>query len=201
VKQLHDLTLYTTHRSRPGLAGDDHQAVLAEVKRRPIQVNCLRIPVVYEDVLSIVPGLHARPPLPPPSHDEKEFPISTPPSQGYDLVFHIGAGHTGGVQVEGLGHKLGYNLKDAKGKLAPVVSSSQHSKVSVGAGNGSKAQERERKRLGAHAVDSRHSRGFGDGYEEFDEELFTEVDIDRLVHDIRATGFKVCFIYYFLSIF
>jgi hypothetical protein len=92
VKQLRDLTLYTMHHSRPGLAGDGHQAVLAEVKRRPIQVNCLRIPVVYEDVLLIVPALHAQPPMPPPSHDKKEFPISTPPSQGYDLAFHIGAG-------------------------------------------------------------------------------------------------------------
>jgi hypothetical protein len=78
---------------------------------------------VYKDVLSIVPGLHNQPPMPPPSHDKKEFPISMPPSQGYDLVFHIRVGHTDRVQVKGLGHKLGYGLKDVKGKLAPIVSS------------------------------------------------------------------------------
>jgi hypothetical protein len=51
-------------------------------------------------------------------------------------------------------------------------------------GWGSKAQGRERKRLGAHAVDNRHSCGFSKGYEEFDKELFMELDIDHLMHDI-----------------
>jgi hypothetical protein len=84
---------------------------------------------------------------------------------------------------------LADGLKDVKEKLAPIMSSSWGMVV------------RPREGLGAHAEDSRHSCGFGKGYEEFDKELFMEVDIDRLMHDIWATGFKVYFIYYFLSIF
>jgi hypothetical protein len=117
-----------------------------------------------QDVLLIVPRLHAQPPMPPPSHDKKEFQISMPPSQGYDLVFQ--------VLVDG--------LKDAKEKLAPIMLSLQHSNVWLGWG----MVVRPREGLGAHVEDSRHSHGFSKGYEEFDKELFMELDIDHLMHDI-----------------
>ncbi|ESK90670.1 peptidaseC15,pyroglutamyl peptidaseI-likeprotein [Moniliophthora roreri MCA 2997] len=82
------------------------------------KITTLEIPVVYEDVLAIVPGLHRKPPELPPSDDLLH---THPPPQGYDFIFHVGVAGRGPLRVEGMAHKLGYHMKDAKGELAPIV--------------------------------------------------------------------------------
>ncbi|KAK7030459.1 hypothetical protein VNI00_014044 [Paramarasmius palmivorus] len=85
------------------------------------KITTLEIPVVYEEVLAIVPGLHRKPPELPPSDDLLH---THPPPHGYDFILHVGVAGRGPLRVEGMGHKLGYHMKDAKGELAPIVSPS-----------------------------------------------------------------------------
>ena len=89
-----------------------------------------------------------------------------------------------------MGHKLGYAIPDADGKLAPVVSREE------GGGavrSGHEAEEFEKSRLQAIGQRFRQDavRGFGDGYEAFAEELTTDVDVDALVEYLRAAGVEV----------
>lgn len=83
------------------------------------KITTLQVPVVYRDVLDIVPGLHRKPPVfPQPTSD----PLHTnPPSQGYDLILHVGVAGRGPMRIEKMAHKLGYYMKDATGQLAPIV--------------------------------------------------------------------------------
>ncbi|KAF8967303.1 hypothetical protein BDZ97DRAFT_1916910 [Flammula alnicola] len=173
---------------------------------RPIHITILKIPVVYEDVLNIVPGLHRRPPVLPPDAPAE---CAQPPQSRYDFIFHLGVAGRGPLRMERIGHKLGYHMKDAKGKLAPIVrvSSKDFSRrrdavsggvnggVQGGAGAGpSAAENMERERLGMDMVETsgdtvaRPTRGFGVGYENFQEEINTDIDVTRLVHDLKRSG-------------
>ncbi|CAA7271086.1 unnamed protein product [Cyclocybe aegerita] len=172
---------------------------------RPIHITTLQIPVLYHAVLDIVPGLHARPPILPPDASEE---CAEPPDNAYDFIFHIGVAGRGPLRMERLGHKYGYHMKDASGKLAPVVRVSpkdftRHEGPSVsvdGVGVGtlsppiSAAESMERERLGMDMTESsgdtmvRPTRGFGVNYENFQEEYTTHIDVTRLVQDLKRSG-------------
>ncbi|KAF9562759.1 peptidase C15, pyroglutamyl peptidase I-like protein [Agrocybe pediades] len=171
---------------------------------RPIHITTLQIPVVYESVLAIVPGLHARPPILPEDAPED---CADPPENYYDFVFHLGVAGRGPLRMERVGHKLGYHMKDAKGQLAPIVRVSTKdftrrenggapsSTVStLGEESVSAAENMERERLGMDLVEQgsenavRPSRGFGIGYTRFPDEINTEIDVTRLVQDLKKSG-------------
>jgi len=41
-------------------------------------------------------------------------------------------------------------------------------------------------------------RGFGKGYETFPEEIYTDIDVEKLVHHLKKSGIDVRFIYMYL---
>ncbi|KIJ61354.1 hypothetical protein HYDPIDRAFT_42757 [Hydnomerulius pinastri MD-312] len=157
---------------------------------RDVHITTLQVPVTYEDVLSIVPSLHARPPVLPPSEDEDCPPLPTPPG-GYDLIFHVGVAGRGPLRLERLGHKFGYNMKDAKGCHAPSVRVA-HDEATRVAIEISEAERMERARLGYVIEPPTESgeppkRGFGKGYESFPDEIYTDVDVEKLVNYLKKS--------------
>jgi hypothetical protein len=80
VKPLHGEILYTDPRLATDGSGIDKRS-------KPIHLTCNLVPVTYKDVLERVPGYHARPPRLP---EDQDLPVHAPPSDGYDLVFHVG---------------------------------------------------------------------------------------------------------------
>ncbi|KAF9502009.1 peptidase C15 pyroglutamyl peptidase I-like protein [Pleurotus eryngii] len=163
VKPLHKTTLATDPTSNPIIV-NQQVAVSGSAPRmpRPIHISALQIPVTYEAVLNTVPGLHSRPPILPEGVDP-DFPA--PPEEGYDLMFHIGVAGRGPLRMERIGHKLGYQMKDVSGKLASVIISSGENIA-------------------------RQTRGFGAAYETFPDEITTEVDVTRLVQDLKRSGIE-----------
>ncbi|KAF9813019.1 hypothetical protein IEO21_05805 [Rhodonia placenta] len=143
VKPLHNTTAYT---SGP--------------VPRPVHITSLEVPTLYDAVLSLVPGLHARPPVVPAPKDPA-FAVAPPPADGYDFILHVGVMSRAGnpIRLEQLGHKYGYDQDDADGKFCPVV----------------------------HKGDP-PVRGFGNGYEDSPEELLTPIDCPALLEHIRSTG-------------
>ena len=111
-----------------------------------------------------VPGLHKRPPVLP-SMSDPSIPV---PENGYDFIFHVGVSGRGPIRIERVGHKYGYNrtLPDTDGQLGPIV------KPADGPG-------------------AEPLRGFGLGYEEFPDELSTDVDVSALVAHLQKAGVEV----------
>ncbi|KIM58517.1 hypothetical protein SCLCIDRAFT_86792, partial [Scleroderma citrinum Foug A] len=134
------------------------------VVTREVHITALQVPVTYDAVLSTIPGLHTRPPVLPPSSDPS-LPLPSPPPDGYDLFFHVGVSDSPLLQLERVAHKFGYDKKDAAGCLAPL--DSLESPV-----DGNETSK----------------RGFGKGYESFAEELYTEMDVEGLVHHLKKCG-------------
>lgn len=141
-----------------------------DASERPIRVTALEVPVIYTAVLARTPGFHARPPVLPEPTDPT-FAPSEVPANGFDFILHVGVAGPGPMRVETRGRKAGYNKPDAHGKLCPIVSTDVPSLV----------------------------RGFGEGYEDFPEELFTEVDSEGLIGYLKGTGFSVCVVLIFGS--
>jgi pyroglutamyl-peptidase len=93
-------------------------------------------------------------------------------------------------------------MKDASGNLAPIVySRKQDFSASLrGLDKVSEAEKTERERLSAGGMENtgetvpveRPVRGYGKGYEIFADDLHTDVDVDKLVHDMKRSGIKVC---------
>lgn len=164
--------------------------------------------------MGIVPGLHARPPTLPADAPPECAP---PPPNNYDFVFHLGVAGRGPLRMERQGHKLGYHMRDAKGKLAPVVrvlpkdfsrrgDAETGLRISGGVDSGdrlaitagpSAAENMERERLGMDMVEvggdtlARPTRGFGASYENFPDEIPTDIDVTRLVADLKKSGVEV----------
>jgi len=109
-------------------------------------------------------------------------------------MFHIGVAGRGPLRMERQGHKFGYQMKDAKGNYAPLVR--PHNSHSHASDEPSAAEIMERERLGLDMVEStadtsiRPTRGFGAGYENLSEEITTDIDVTRLVHDLRRSGIE-----------
>ncbi|RDB16668.1 ATPase WRNIP1 C26H5.02c [Hypsizygus marmoreus] len=192
VKPLHN-TVIAADTSAPVIVDD--QVVLTEHHfggSRPVHISALEIPVSYEAVLAIVPGLHVRPPILP---ESARLLFPQPPSSGYDFIFHIGVAGRGPLRMERQGHKVGYHMKDADGKLAHVVRSSPKD-FSRRAEDTLAAENIERERLGMEIIETvgdtaiRPTRGFGAAYDNFPEEMTTEVDVTRLVQDLKRSGIE-----------
>ncbi|KAF8647137.1 hypothetical protein AX16_006968 [Volvariella volvacea WC 439] len=211
--------------------------------RRPIHVSCLEVPVSYGAVLNSVPGFHLRPPVVRPTIQEAKF--YEPPEGGYDFIFHIGVAGRGPLRMERVGHKVGYQMKDATGKLAKLVRNSPKdfsrtggsgpggsggtgtgttgSGGSTGSGSGFNSNNGSGFGSGSsgfggnwngnynnnynYGIGSgsagglnggtpgggdggmKYTRGFGDSaYENFPDELTTEIDVTRLVQDLKRSG-------------
>ncbi|KAG5637978.1 hypothetical protein H0H81_002339 [Sphagnurus paluster] len=190
VKPLHNTIISFDPTSAP--VGSDQVVVEDQIPSRSIHISALEIPVSYEAILATVPGLHAHPPLLAASTDPDPPP---PPASGYDFIFHIGVAGRGPLRMERQGHKLGYHMKDADGKLASVVRSSPKD-FSRRAEDTLVAENQERERLGMDIVESigdtavRPTRGFGAAYENFPEEISTEIDVTRLVQDLKLSGIE-----------
>ncbi|KAM6501407.1 hypothetical protein JOM56_004421 [Amanita muscaria] len=210
VKPLHNVIIRPESLSNPITV--DGKAIALEDsagKPRPIHLTTIEVPMTYEAVLGTVPGLHARPPVLPPNGPdevgETRPDIPTPPN-GYDVIFHVGVAGRGPLRMERLGHKLGYHMKDASGKLAPIVQASPKDNAAAAAGADADeegaddrllAENIERERLGMEIVppephsgetSARPSRGFGAGYDTFPDELMTDIDVLRMVQDLKRCG-------------
>lgn len=172
-------------------------------KPRQIHITACKVPTVYEAVLSLVPSFHSRPPVLPEPQDSLS-PNLPPPHDGFDLCLHVGVAGRGPLRVERMGHKKGYNMKDATGKLAPIVPvtiSTEEAGPTANDPRQSLSQRHEMEQLGYDpfgrledpAVDGGDipTRGLGKGYEAFDDEIHTDIDALKLVHFLKETGFEV----------
>ncbi|KAK0212963.1 hypothetical protein DFS33DRAFT_1285706 [Desarmillaria ectypa] len=161
-----------------------------EPKRSPpteIRISTLEIPVEYETIMKIVPGLHARPPvLPEQVQGNPLFP--PPPERGYDFIFHIGVAGRGPLRMEKLAHKTGYHMKDASGNYAPTSNTKKSEEVN-GAAASVIAIPEGQPRLSSSDISpetapldsftSRVHRGYGHGYERFTEGKMTAIGCFR----------------------
>ncbi|THG94447.1 hypothetical protein EW145_g8137, partial [Phellinidium pouzarii] len=192
VKKLNNVVLETEGAvpvtvNQPEVLSD----AASKKSQRPIHITTIEIPVTYSAVLSTVPGLHARPPTLPTSTDlalTDDSAAPLPPADGYDLVLHVGAGARGDLHVEKLGHKLGYNMPDVDGKLAPVVAQCRDVDDS---GEEDPAERFDHERIvdvGKGEGEEHVMRGFAEGYEAYNEELTTGIDVDELVKSLKESG-------------
>jgi len=181
VRTLHNLILETS--------SDKTSATDAGTSApRRIHITSLHVPVTYKDVLEIVPGLHARPPALPSSVTD----VRTPPSDGYDFILHVGVAPPDLMRLESRGHKLGYNKRDNDDELAPIVEDALTSGFdrTKGPSEAEKAEGERLKNRGKDSSSDRVVRGFGTGYEKFDDELISDLDASELVDALKAGGYK-----------
>lgn len=143
------------------------------------------VPVIYQDVLDTIPLFHARPPTIPLTPHRQPDTVD-PPTHGYDLVIHVGAGSEGAVRTERYAHKTGYRLPDTKGRYPPSLLAGQGI-----AGTAASAEERrETERLKCENVGTVYGLG-GEEFGDFEEVLETVVDIDQLVEDLQRKSLNV----------
>lgn len=175
---------------------------------RQVHITTLQIPVTYQAVLSIVPGLHASPPILPFVADHSLVSIP-PPAKGYDFIFHIGVAGRGPLRLEKLSHKFGYRMKDAHGQYAPTVHlpkeghgeseaqriESERVLLGLGGGKGRILSPGMLGELGEgnpnDSIESLPTRGFEKGYENFADELYTDIDVAKLIHHLKEIGIEV----------
>lgn len=158
--------------------------------QRQIHITTLQVPVVYQDVLDISPGLHARPPILPPLEDPAYEPVDLP-QNGFDFIMHVGVAGMGPLRLETLGHKLGYASADAKGEYAPIVELTEGSRGAAPGGNLIDVSSSNVLEDSAGFIKSQPIRGFGEGYEELPEELYTGIDVTQLVSYLKENGVQV----------
>ncbi|KXN90907.1 hypothetical protein AN958_02689 [Leucoagaricus sp. SymC.cos] len=206
AKPLNNVILYTdpANHSRAPLPDDKPPPPLDEklLAPRPIHISTLEIPATYQAILNSVPGLHLRPPVLP--EDLEDLKLK-PPENGYDFMFHIGLAGRGPLRLERCGHKLGYNMKDATESYASVVipQPKDFSRRGPDGRPMTITEKAERDRLASMAATSeiqntppidsnaRPNRGFGgELYDAFSDELNTDLDVTRIVQDMRQTGIE-----------
>ncbi|CAE6380576.1 unnamed protein product [Rhizoctonia solani] len=144
AKPLSNQTLKFTQSASPG---HPHAP-----KPRPVEVevhiSTLEVPVTYSAVLGTVPPIHQ--------------------SKQYDFILHVGVGLSGGVAIERLAHKTGYNQPDAEGRLCDLI----------------------RSKPKGDDADELVKRGFGNGFEQFGEELRSRLDVDAIVKHLKSKGLE-----------
>jgi len=160
-----------------------------------IHISALQIPPTYDAAFDCVTGLHARPPIIPPTNPPS-IKIALPPENGYDLIFHIGLAGRGPFRIERLAHKTGYRMKDSSNLYAPVVEFLPETTALEPSG-----EMLDQMRLSSASVVGPVSpidaavdhpvRGFGKGYESFAEDLPTTIDVEHLVHAMKEQGVEV----------
>ncbi|KZT29929.1 hypothetical protein NEOLEDRAFT_1127833 [Neolentinus lepideus HHB14362 ss-1] len=161
---------------------------------RQIHITSFLLPMEYDAVLTSVPGIHATPSVLPRT-DNDGLPYIVPPEDGYDFILHVGMAGRGPLRMEKVGHKLGYRLKDVSGHLAPIVA-----QESLAAREITEAERREMDRLAmlhpqapprppTDGIDPiGPMRGFGKGFENFDDDLYTDIDVEKLVVHLKENG-------------
>ncbi|CAE6451663.1 unnamed protein product [Rhizoctonia solani] len=90
-------------------------------------------------------------------------------SKQYDFILHVGVGLAGRLAIERLAHKTGYKQPDADGRLCDPIKGKP------------KADDTE-------IIAERVKRGFGNGFEQFGEDLRTEIDVDAIVEHLNSKG-------------
>jgi len=172
VKTLHNLVLETNTTS------------VNPPKR--IHITSVFVETAYKEVLKVIPGFHSRPPVLP-SH-VKDAP--TPPPNGYDFVLHVGVAPPDLCRLESRGHKYGYDKPDNDGELAPIVD--KPSSTFDPNAPESEEEKGERKRLEEYYrwVKGDKVRGFGKGYEEFDDTIISDLNASDLVEALNSGGYK-----------
>ncbi|KZT72045.1 peptidase C15, pyroglutamyl peptidase I-like protein [Daedalea quercina L-15889] len=177
VKPLHNTTLRTLDASA-----------------RPIHITTLKVPVTYASVLSLTPGFHVRPPVLPEPEDP-DFAQSLAPTGGFDFILHVGVAGPGSMRVEKRGRKIGYNKPDTEGKFCATVPTDNDGDED---GQDTVKPPSALGQVGSVLYSWTNSltaylkmplRGFGAGYEQFPEELFTQVDSEGLIKYLKETGF------------
>lgn len=164
VEPLHNTTLRT-----PGPSA------------RPIHITALEVPVTYTDVLSLTPGFHSRPPVLP-------LPPKHTIVHGFDFVLHVGVAGPGPMRAEKRGRKVGYDKPDAEGRLCAAIPTGQDGDGGAqDAAPSTGVLHRLARSLTAYLKSP--TRGFGKGYEDFPDELYTEVDTEGLIQYLKETGF------------
>ena len=179
---------------------DDMEELL---RPQQIHITTLEVPVSYQAVLSITPGLHGRPPVLPRPNDPS-LAVPPPPANGYDFIFHVGVAGRGPLRIERIGHKNGYRMKDKDGEYAPIV---HLPKDPIGDTAEAELQRMERMLGPPHSLHGPNhhgpevpevvdippppNRGFGKGYEQFADELSTEVDVPKLIVHLKESGIDV----------
>ena len=171
---------------------------------RPIHVSTLQIPVSYQSVMDVVPLLHQHPPVFHPSiADQAAANHVARPQKGYDFILHVGVAGRGALRVERVAHKFGYNMKDIYGRQAPVVETAPvavepDDPGDVPAGvlhiappQGDSQQIELAEPPEPTPVEPiRPKRGFGPGYENFQEEVYSDVNINNLIRNMKQQGFE-----------
>lgn len=211
MKPLHNTILYTQPESNPVPYNDQmstDEDVDMPAAPQQIHITAIEIPVTYKAVRSCVPGLHSRPPVLPQPNDP-EFIIPPPPLNGYDFILHVSVAGRGHIRLEKVSHKLGYRMKDAEGQYAPTVQVPKEGPVMDeadrfeqqrlllmsfdGSSDESGLQHPGAERGEGHGGSEveQPSRGFGQGYENYPDELYTEIDVARLIHHLKESGTEV----------
>jgi len=144
------------------------------------------VPTSYKDVLEIIPRLHARPPVLPAWVSE----TPTPPAEGYDFILHVGVAPPDKCRVESLAHKYGYDKPDANREFAPIVEIPADSRDLAKTSSEEERAEAERLKGYYKWQNDGKVRGFGSGYEEFDEEIVSDLGAGNLVDLLKAGGYQ-----------
>ncbi|KZT72044.1 peptidase C15, pyroglutamyl peptidase I-like protein [Daedalea quercina L-15889] len=196
IRPLHNTVLWTQpqpvmHDMEDEYAMVTDEKVYVEMTPQPIHITCVQIPMTYEGVLATVPGLHAHPPVLPPPPDPTMV-VFPPPVKGYDFVLHVALAGRGPLRFERLAHKHGYAMKDTQRQHAPALPK----EGPIATPEASEIERMEMHLQGIMSVPSvegRHhegpeippNRGFGKGYENFPEEIHTDIDVPKLVHYLK----------------
>ncbi|KAI9509744.1 hypothetical protein F5148DRAFT_711843 [Russula earlei] len=164
-----------------------------------VHISALLIPPTYDDAFDCVTGLHARPPIIPPTNPPSTK-IAPPPENGYDFIFHIGLAGRGPFRIERLGHKTGYRMKDSSNLYAPIIEFLPETSALE---QPSQAEMLDQMRMTSasmavvgpvNTIDAAVDhpvRGFGKGYESFAEDLQTTIDVEHLVHAMKQQGVEL----------
>lgn len=181
-----------------------------EVKDGPsIHIQVIQSSVAYNHVLSLIPLIHGINPSAPeakiyldpngPQPDTETkigpqgngspfpegYPISLPAKGKFDLVLHIGVGSRGNIEIEKLAHKRGYQIPDVVGQKAPIATN--QSATTSRTSEKSESQKREEARSLSKKEEQSSSaseeavRGFGKGYEAYQEEEVNSNNVTGLV--------------------
>lgn len=167
-----------------------------------IRISAFKVPVVYDKVLDAVPKVHQagwspstngisldgdgpQKPLPSDPNEETDNPadyaVPPTPASGYDFILHVGVAGKGNMRVEKQADKLGYKSPDVEQKFAEIVDWEEVEVPKEGEDGENKEKEKVRVPV----------RGFGKGYEAFEKELKTGLDLTQLVQHLHESGIMV----------
>jgi pyrrolidone-carboxylate peptidase len=183
VKTFHDTLLPCPEPHGPVV----HDHASPPINSRPIHITSLYVPVSYQAVLDVVPGLHAHPPvIPPPRPEDNMIFVPPPTDRQYDFILHVGVAGRGPLRIERQAHRSGYQMKDNDGNYASLTSTKDFRRH--GPPEGIKLIQDYTHDVGIDSIGP-PQRGFGDGYDG-PEEMMTQIDATTLVQDLKISGIE-----------